>query len=61
MEKPSQTDIRVMANKVAQKILKGNVLQQVDGDMPPGKFFHEFSEHEITNMAAEALKEYFNV
>lgn len=57
-------DRRALANLIAQKILKGNTLEQVDGEMPMGpnggrKYFHNFSEQEVTNMVAEQINEFF--
>jgi hypothetical protein len=62
MEKPSFTDIRVMANKAAQSILEDHtvrvhatsMMQVVDGT-------NTLDEYELTGIIAESLMDYFGV
>ena len=50
------TDIRVMANKAAQKLLVGRTVAPIRHGQP-----EPLNEHEVTNIIAEALQEYWAV
>lgn len=52
-------DRHALANRIAQRVLKGNTLQQVEGEMPEGKFFHSFTEHELTKLICSEVDEFF--